>query len=301
MTSNGIKFKSGIINVYKESGFTSHDVVQVLRKILGIKRIGHTGTLDPDVTGVLPVCINKATRLVEYIQNAGKTYVGTMKLGIATDTQDISGKVIDSSDKIVTEDDIYLVFGEFKGVISQIPPMFSAVHHKGQRLHELARLGISVDRPSRSVEIYELKILSIDYPFVKFICSCSKGTYIRTLVHDIGKSLGCFATLYELERTKVSDFHVEDSFQLDEIRKKVEENDFSFIVDMDKSLVDMPLINLDKKYFFNIINGQKILTTMDSSDKEYKIYCQNVFIGIGKVVTEGNRNMVRIDKMLYQE
>lgn len=301
MASNGMKFKSGIINVYKESGYTSHDVVQVLRKILGIKRIGHTGTLDPDVTGVLPVCINKATRLVEYIQNDGKTYIGTMKLGIATDTQDISGEVLETSDKSVTKEEVFGIIKEFTGVILQKPPMYSAVHYKGQRLHELARRGITVDRPSRSVEIYKFKILSIDFPFVKFECSCSKGTYMRTLVDDIGRSLGTFATLYNLERTKVSNFKIENSIKLDGIRLMVENGDFSFIENMDKSLVNIPTINLNKMYFYNIINGQKIPTELMATELEHKIYCNDIFIGIGRVVSDGVENVIRIDKMLYQE
>lgn len=301
MILSGKEIKSGIVNVYKDKGFTSHDVVQVLRKILNIKRIGHTGTLDPDVTGVLPICIGRATRLVEYIQNDGKTYQGVMKLGIATDTQDISGKIIEKSDVIVDERQLESIMDKFIGEIDQVPPMFSAVHYKGQRLHELARKGIIVDRPSRRVVIKDLKVLDFDFPYVKFVCSCSKGTYIRTLVDDIGRSLGTFATLYELERIAVGDFKVADSISLDDIRTLVEKQDYSFISKMDTCLNRLNAVHLDKEYYFAIINGQKIMLNDQYIPDTFRVYCDEKFIGLGRYYLDGDKKYIKIEKMLYQE
>lgn len=301
MILSGLKIKSGIVNVYKDKGFTSHDVVQVLRKILNIKRIGHTGTLDPDVTGVLPICIGKATRLADYIQNDGKIYSGTFKLGIATDTQDISGAVIERSDVKITQHDLDLILNKFIGVIEQIPPMFSAVHYKGQRLHELARKGITVERPARTVVIKDFKVLEFKFPFVKFECSCSKGTYIRTLVDDIGRELGTFATLYELERIAVGDYKVSDSISLDEIRNFVDKEDYSFISEMDTCLQHLEAVYLDEKYYFALINGQKINMHNEYLPGMFRVYCKEKFVGLGKYFKDSEKNYIKIEKMLYQE
>ncbi|WP_425540127.1 tRNA pseudouridine(55) synthase TruB [Microaceticoccus formicicus] len=298
---SGIKVKSGIINVYKDKGYTSHDIVQILRKLLNLKRIGHTGTLDPDVTGVLPICIGRATRLVEYIQNDGKVYNGTLKLGIATDTQDISGKIIEQSDKRITQADFELILNKFIGEIEQIPPMFSAVHYKGQRLHELARKGIVVDRPARKVYIKDLKILDFSFPYVKFECACSKGTYIRTLADDIGRELGCFATLYDLERIAVGDYRVDESISLDEIRKLVEIDDYSFISEMDTCINNLEAIYLDDKYYFALVNGQRINMEDEYKPNTLRIYCRDRFIGLGKYFKDSGKNYIKIEKMLYQE
>ncbi len=298
---SGTKVKSGIINVYKDKGYTSHDIVQILRRLLNLKRIGHTGTLDPDVTGVLPICVGRATRLVEYIQNDGKVYSGTLKLGIATDTQDISGKIIEQSDKRITQNDFELILNKFIGEIEQIPPMFSAVHYKGQRLHELARKGIVVDRPARKVFIKDLKILDFNFPYVKFECACSKGTYIRTLADDIGRELGCFATLYDLERIAVGDYRVDEAISLEEIRKLVEKDNYSFISEMDTCLSNLEAIYFDEKYYFALVNGQRINVEDEYKSNVLRVYCSDRFIGLGKYFKDSGKNYIKIEKMLYQE
>lgn len=196
----------GVLPVYKPAGFTSHDVVAKMRGILKMKRIGHTGTLDPQVTGVLPLCLGRATRVVEYLQELPKEYEATLRLGIATDTEDITGEIIDRADLVeVTPEEVEQVLGQFVGKIAQVPPMYSAVKVDGKRLYELARQGKTVERKSREVTIHELelkKLTSKDgYPEISFRVLCSKGTYIRTLCVDIGKELGYPSTMVELTRT----------------------------------------------------------------------------------------------------
>ncbi|MFP4973867.1 tRNA pseudouridine(55) synthase TruB [Paenibacillus sp. CN-4] len=196
----------GVLAVWKPAGFTSHDVVAKIRRILGMKRIGHTGTLDPQVTGVLPLCLGKATRVVEYMQEMPKEYRATLRLGLATDTEDLTGKVIESAvSPRVTEAEVREVLESFRGVITQVPPMYSAVKVDGKRLYELAREGKTVERKSREVTIHEIEMTGFDssgpYPDISFRVLCSKGTYIRTLCVDIGRALGLPAVMVELTRT----------------------------------------------------------------------------------------------------
>ena len=183
--------KSGIINVYKEAGYTSFDVVAKMRGILGIKKIGHTGTLDPDATGVLPVCIGKATKVCDLLTDKDKTYEAVMRLGVVTDTQDMTGQVLEEHAVTVTEDAVRRAVGQFVGQIEQVPPMYSALKVGGQKLCNLARKGIEVERKPRPVTIYEIRIKNIALPLVTMEVHCSKGTYIRTLCQDIGQALGC--------------------------------------------------------------------------------------------------------------
>ena len=213
----GESMKSGIINVYKEAGYTSFDVVAKLRGILGIKKIGHTGTLDPDATGVLPVCIGKATKVCDMLTDKDKTYCAVMRLGIVTDTQDMSGSVLEERDVTVSEQEVRDVLMSFEGPSQQIPPMYSALKVNGQKLCDLARKGIQVERKPRDIEIHQIVLENIALPLVKFSVTCSKGTYIRTLCQDVGEKLGCGACMDSLVRTRVSNFAVEDSLKLDEI------------------------------------------------------------------------------------
>ena len=214
----------GIINVYKEPGFTSHDVVAKLRGILHMKKIGHTGTLDPDAQGVLPVCLGKATKLCGMITDWGKTYEAVMLLGKTTDTQDISGSVLSVSEVNADERKIIDVIISFVGGYEQVPPMYSALKHNGRKLYELARQGIEVERKSRHVDIGFIKInemnLNDDEKTVTFTVACSKGTYIRTLIDDIGKKLGCGACMLSLKRTRVGQFEIDDSLTLNQISEQ---------------------------------------------------------------------------------
>lgn len=211
----------GFLNVYKPKGKTSHDVVAILRRITKVKQIGHTGTLDPFAEGVLPICIGKATRLIEYLSD-DKAYVATVQLGISTTTYDIEGEVVNSSDKIVDLQEIEFALKEFCGEIEQLPPIYSAIKVNGKKLYEYAREGKDVDIKSRKVTINELKILSFDSNLrqLKLYVDCSKGTYIRSIANDLGERLGVYGHLVELIRVKAGNFIVENSIKLENIQLK---------------------------------------------------------------------------------
>ena len=213
---------NGILNVYKEKGYTSHDVVAKLRGIVGQKKIGHTGTLDPDAEGVLPVCLGRATKVCDMLTEKDKTYEAVLLLGKETDTQDISGTVLRVGEtEGLTQEQVKDCVMSFVGEYDQIPPMYSALKVNGKKLYELAREGKTIERKSRKVEIKEIRILEMALPRVRMEVSCSKGTYIRTLCHDIGEKLGCFGCMESLLRTKVSRFELESSLKLSEIQKKI--------------------------------------------------------------------------------
>ena len=208
----------GILNINKPQGLTSRQVVDRVRRIFGMPKAGHAGTLDPDATGVLLVCLGKATKLFESLQAGEKEYEGTLTLGVTTDTMDASGKVLHTTDVgLVTEEQIIAAFKQFEGEIEQIPPMFSAIKHKGKPLYKLARRGITVERPPRIVTIHHLEILAIHKPDITFRVCCSKGTYIRVLASDIGTAIGCGAHLSSLTRTRSGIFSLSDAVSLDEI------------------------------------------------------------------------------------
>ena len=192
----------GVVNFFKPAGMTSHDAVYFFRKLLGIKKIGHTGTLDPMASGVLPVCIGKGTRIAEYLTDTRKEYIGELTLGSKTDTLDSTGTVLDSSEITVDESNINLAFNNYKGKIHQIPPMYSARKVEGKKLYDLARQGLVMERQSREIEIYEMEILRIlENQRIIFRTMCSKGTYIRTICDDIGDALGTFGHMSFLMRT----------------------------------------------------------------------------------------------------
>lgn len=219
---------NGIINIYKEKGFTSHDVVAKLRGITRQKKIGHTGTLDPDATGVLPVCLGNATKLCDLLTDKDKEYETVLLLGKVTDTQDVTGKVLQEADVLVTEEQVREVVNSFVGPIEQIPPMYSALKVNGKKLYELAREGKVIERKPRPITIHEITILDIklteDCHEIRMRVNCSKGTYIRTLCHDIGEKLGCGGCMKSLVRTKVSKFLLADAITLDEVQKLQQED-----------------------------------------------------------------------------
>lgn len=208
---------NGIININKEKGFTSHDVVAKLRRILGQKKIGHTGTLDPDAMGVLPVCLGNGTKLSDMLTDTDKTYRAVFVLGRITETQDISGAVIGGSEPTADEGAVKAAINSFIGEYDQIPPMYSAIKQDGKKLYELARAGIEVERKARRITIHAIDIEQIELPYVTIKVDCSKGTYIRTLCHDIGLKLGCGACMTELTRLKVSIFELDKSLTLGDV------------------------------------------------------------------------------------
>lgn len=212
---------NGIINVYKEKGYTSHDVVAKLRGILKQKKIGHTGTLDPDAEGVLPVCLGKATRVCDLLADKDKEYQAVLLLGKVTDTQDITGTVVRESFVECSEKEIQKIIAGFVGAYAQIPPMYSALKVNGKKLCDLARAGVEVERPPRIVQIYSIDVQKIALPRVWLKVHCSKGTYIRTLCQDIGEAVGCGGCMESLLRTRVADFWLKDAYKLAEIEAQV--------------------------------------------------------------------------------
>lgn len=221
----------GIINVYKEKGYTSHDVVAKLRGIAGQKKIGHTGTLDPDAEGVLPVCLGKATKVCDLLTDKDKTYRAVLFLGQTTDTQDASGTVLETSDiSNLNEAQVTEAVQSFVGEYAQIPPMYSALKVGGKKLYELAREGKTVERKARNVMIHSIKILCVDLPRVEMEVFCSKGTYIRTLCHDIGEKLGVGGCMESLLRVQVGRFVLADSLRLSEIQKAKEDGNLEKIL-----------------------------------------------------------------------
>lgn len=220
----------GMINVYKEAGFTSHDVVAKLRGICKQKKIGHTGTLDPDAVGVLPVCLGNGTKLCDMLTDKEKEYVAGFRLGMTTDTQDISGKILETKPVTVSSEEVEQCVRTFLGEQQQIPPMYSALKVNGKKLYELAREGKEVERKPRAITIYEIEMIESKLPDFLIRVKCSKGTYIRTLCHDIGQALRCGAVMTSLIRTKVGMFDVKDAYRLSEIEKMENENRLSGVI-----------------------------------------------------------------------
>ena len=233
----------GIINVYKEKGFTSHDVVAKLRGILRMKKIGHTGTLDPAAEGVLPVCLGKGTRLCDMLTDKTKTYRAVLLLGQETDTQDTTGTVLAEYPVEVTEEAVREAIYSFLGDYMQIPPMYSALKVNGKKLYELARQGKEVERQPRPVQILDIQIGQVDLPRVTFSVTCSKGTYIRTLCYDIGRKLGCGGCMESLLRTRVDRFKLEDSLTLSQIEKLRDEGRVEeYVVPVEGVVLGLPAL-----------------------------------------------------------
>ncbi|MBQ9156015.1 MAG: tRNA pseudouridine(55) synthase TruB [Eubacterium sp.] len=250
---------NGIVNVRKEKGYTSHDVVAKLRGIIRQKKIGHTGTLDPDAVGVLPVCLGKATKLCDLIGGWDKSYEAVLLLGQTTDTEDCSGQILSRAPVNVTEEEIAEILRSFVGDYNQIPPMYSAKKVKGRKLYELAREGIVIERKPCPVQIKSIHVKEINLPRVTFSVTCSKGTYIRSLCRDAGEQAGCGGCMEELTRTRVADFHLTDSFTLEEIEAAREEGRLMDLVrPIDSVFMDYPAIPADPSYDKLLMNGNPI-------------------------------------------
>lgn len=278
---------NGIINVYKEKGFTSHDVVAKLRGILSFKKIGHTGTLDPDAVGVLPVCVGNATKVCDILTDRDKCYETVMQLGVITDTYDMSGEILSRSEVVSTEAEIIAAVNSFVGVYDQEPPMYSAIKINGQKLYDLARQGITVERKKRTVEIKSIQITEINMQMhtVKFTVECSKGTYIRSLCKDIGDKLGCGAAMAELKRTRVGRFKIENALTLGEIEKIVKEGKIDNILVAPDTIFDYNKIKLNETLEKLVLNGNKFRYEFEAGFPEvgtkYLVYdCSERFVAI---------------------
>lgn len=258
---------NGIINIYKPKGMTSHDVVYRVRKIMGIKKVGHTGTLDPDADGVLPICIGKGTKLSDMLTFSDKSYRAVFRLGISTDTQDMTGNIVSEKDVLVNEIEIKEAINSFIGEYDQLPPMYSAVKVGGKKLYELARKGIETERKTRKVNIYNIKIICVEDNDITIDVDCSKGTYIRTLCSDIGDKLGCGASVVSLTRTKSGIFEIKNSITLETLEN---EGANKFLIPCE-DMFDYEKITVSGGRLKRVLNGNSI--HIDGNEgKMYRVF-----------------------------
>ncbi len=245
------------MNIYKEAGYTSHDVVAKLRGIVGQKKIGHTGTLDPDAVGVLPVCFGSATKLCDMMTDKSKEYEALMRLGVTTDTQDMSGTILTESAVHVNGSEVRDAVMGFVG--GYVPPMYSALKVNGKKLYELAREGREIERQPRHVDITFIRITGMDLPEVRFEVGCSKGTYIRTLCADIGDKLGCGAVMAELKRTRVGNFRIEDSIRLSKVEELMRQGEYEdYIIHPDSMFMEYEGAAVKPEAESALLNGNKL-------------------------------------------
>ena len=296
--------RSGVINIYKEAGYTSHDVVAKLRGILKQKKIGHTGTLDPQAQGVLPVCLGKGTKLCDLLADHDKEYEAVLRLGITTDTQDMEGNVLQESSVQVSEEEVRTCILSFQGEQMQVPPMYSALKVNGKKLYELAREGKVVERKARSVTFHKIEVLWMELPKVKIRVQCSKGTYIRTLCNDIGEKLGCGGCMEELLRTRVERFALEDAVKLDEVQKAMEEGTVdSLIFPVDRIFDQYPTAKTTTQGDLLVHNGNRLFSELLQEEPEVesgyvRVYdSEDTFIGLFEKKTD---QLVPV-KMFYQK
>lgn len=293
----------GILIVYKEKGFTSHDVVAKLRGIAGQKKIGHTGTLDPDAEGVLPVCLGKATRVCDVLTDKTKTYRTVLLLGRRTDTQDISGTCLEERDTSeLTEEKVRKAVLSFQGDYMQVPPMYSALKVNGRKLYELAREGKSVERPPRKVHIAQIRILKTELPRVEMEVDCSKGTYIRTLCHDIGELLGTGGCMEKLLRTRVGGFCLEDSATLSVIQQWKDQGTFAeHLIPIDRvfdGLRRAQVSREEEKYLYNGNPLQLPAFEKGRDGETVRVYdCSGQFIALYRYVEKSG--IFKTEKMFF--
>lgn len=279
---------NGILNFLKPPGMTSHDAVAVVRRVLWTKKVGHTGTLDPQAAGVLPICVGQATRIVEMLQEDRKTYRAELTLGIATDTQDRWGTLLMERPVSVTEEQLAAAFRQFTGEIKQVPPMYSALKVDGQKLCDLARKGITVEREARPQTIHALNLIRFDGQKALFDVSCSKGTYVRTLCHDIGEYLGCGGAMSFLLRTATGAFDIRDSITLEELKAcESPEVAARWLVGIDEAFGGTPRLELKEEWIKMIRNGveanfARFLKSGYPEDTRVLLYAGGQFAAIGQ-------------------
>lgn len=280
---------NGIINIYKPSGITSFDVVSKIRHAAKTKKVGHTGTLDPLACGVLPICIGKATKIVDYIMVGTKTYITELKLGVITDTYDMEGTVVATKDVQVTEEQVKAVICKFVGNIMQVPPMYSALKVNGKKLYELARQGIEIERKPRPIFIYDIEILKLNLPFVTLKVKCSKGTYIRSLCYDIGNELRCGGTMWSLERISSEPFDKSTSIPLEYVINGCDLEDY--IISIEDALSVYERLELSGDYEKMLTNGVTLANSTITKGLKpntiYRVYTGKNFIGLGKLNESG--------------
>lgn len=293
---------NGVINIYKNTGMTSFDVVAIVRRVAKMKKVGHTGTLDPAASGVLPVCLGKATKIIDYIMENKKVYRVNLKLGMVTDTYDLEGEVLREEDAShITKDEILNCINSFLGTIDQVPPMYSALKQNGVRLYELARQGIEVHREARKVTIYSIENIKIESnDNIQMDVCCSKGTYIRSLCYDIGEKLNVGATMTALERIQNGTFTKEEAINIEDLTEELLEK---HIISIEKALDSFEKITVNEKFGKLLRNGVKVFDNRMYSEevefnKLYRVYEDNgVFLGLGKRDEKG----FKLEKLLIEE
>lgn len=281
---------NGVIIINKPLGKTSHDCVSFVRRLFGIRRVGHTGTLDPEATGVLPICIGNATKACEMLTNEQKKYTAELVLGMTTDTLDADGEILTEQPVNVSQEQIRDTILSFIGEIEQIPPMYSAIKQDGKKLYELAREGKTVERKKRKITIYNIDIVDInmDIPSVRIDVDCSKGTYIRTLCDDIGMALGCGAYMNKLIRTKSGQFDIKNSYTVNElIEHEKNKNLETLLIPTDKLFLNYPKITVTTRQKGFIVNGVKTRYKGLAENECYRVYDEdNQFLCISKCIEE---------------
>lgn len=261
----GIKAEvHGVLNINKPAGMTSHDVVDAVRKILGVRRVGHTGTLDPQATGVLPLCVGRATRIAQFLTQADKEYLMTLRLGVTTDTLDAAGKETGRVEDIrVRREDLLAILPRFVGEIQQVPPIFSAKKYRGERLYRLARRGEKVERPPVAVRVHGLELLEFTPPFVRLRATCSKGTYARSLCDDIGRALGCGGHLHALTRTRSGRFSLDGILTLEALEAQVREGRLpEVLIPIADALAHLPAVRVAPEAGRLILHGGAVAAAL---------------------------------------
>ena len=289
---------NGILNVYKNRGMSSFDVVRKIKFLAHEKKVGHTGTLDPEATGVLPVALGKATKIIDYIMNSSKAYEVKLILGKKTTTYDLEGEVVSEKDvSHIKEEEAMDVVLSFIGEIDQIPPMYSALKKNGVRLYDLARQGIEVEREARRITIHDITDIKIELPYISMTVCCSKGTYIRSLCYDIGEKLNVGATMTMLNRSATSDFKQEDSINIEDL---TEENIENHLITIEEALRDFPKLTVESSFTKLLVNGVNVFDKRLTNEKRtqgvlYRVYDnEGLFIGLGKQEDRG----FKIEKLL---
>ena len=293
---------NGVINIYKNTGMTSFDVVAMVRRVAKMKKVGHTGTLDPAASGVLPVCLGKATKSIDYMMENKTAYRVNLKLGMVTDTYDLEGEVLREKDAShITKDEILNCINSFVGTIDQVPPMYSALKQNGVRLYELARQGIEVHREARKITIYSIENIKIESnDNIQMDVCCSKGTYIRSLCYDIGEKLNVGATMTALERIQNGPFTKEEAINIEDLTEELLEK---HIISIEKALDSFEKITVNEKFGKLLRNGVKVFDNRMYSEevefnKLYRVYEDNgVFLGLGKRDEKG----FKLEKLLIEE
>lgn len=289
---------NGILNVYKNRGMSSFDVVRKIKFLAHEKKVGHTGTLDPEATGVLPVALGKATKIIDYIMNSSKAYEVKLILGKKTTTYDLEGEVVSEKDvSHIKEEEAMDVVLSFIGEIDQIPPMYSALKKNGVRLYDLARQGIEVEREARRITIHDITDIKIELPYISMTVCCSKGTYIRSLCYDIGEKLNVGATMTMLNRSATSVFKQEDSINIEDL---TEENIENHLITIEEALRDFPKLTVESSFTKLLVNGVNVFDKRLTNEKRtqgvlYRVYDnEGLFIGLGKQENRG----FKIEKLL---